>query len=326
MELYQVGGTPVYLPQLALGIAVTLAITAINYRGIQHSARLQNVTTFGLLAVFALFTTLGLMRGSIGNLPPYFADGRGAAGGLLSILAVLPVVPYFLTGFETVPKCAEERARDFEPRRFVHVMLVALAAGTFFYVMVIVVVTMLQPWPSLVKDQFPTATAFERAFGWKWLAHLILFSGMLSLLKVFNGNFLASTRLLYAMGARDLLGARLGRVHERFQTPGPAIALVGALTVVATCLGRPVLGPITEVGSLACSLGWLATCLAYCCGAGGRRSGREIVVGVLGAIMAIALTVIIIIGLKWYLFAVLAAWAGLGLIFWFRRGAAKTAA
>ena len=50
---------------------------------------------------------------------------------------------------------------------------------------------------------------------------------VLSLLKVYNGNFLAATRLLYAMGSRDMLGGPLGRIHPTFQTPGPAILLVG---------------------------------------------------------------------------------------------------
>ena len=68
-------------------------------------------------------------------------DGLGA--GLLSVLAVLQIVPYYLMGFETIPKCSEEAAGDFEARRFVRVMLWALGAATLFYVMVIAVVALL---------------------------------------------------------------------------------------------------------------------------------------------------------------------------------------
>src|SRR5713226_811370 len=49
IELYELAGYPVYLPHLALGLALTAAITAINYRGIRLSATFQNLTVFGLL-------------------------------------------------------------------------------------------------------------------------------------------------------------------------------------------------------------------------------------------------------------------------------------
>ena len=270
LELYRVAGYPVYLPHLLLGLGTTALIVWVNYRGIRHSTALQNWTTFGLLAVFALFSVLGLSRGDADNLPPYFADDRGFGGGILSVLAVLPIVPYYLMGFETIPKCSEEAAGDFEARRFVRVMLWALGVATLFYVTVIAVVALLRPWKTLLEVPFPTAAAFEQAFGWPWLVRLIFLGVVLSLVKVFNGNFLAATRLLYAMGRRDLLGGRLGQVHPRYRTPFVAVAVVGGLSVLGTFLGRAALVPITEVGSLCGAAVWLATSLAYCCGAGGN--------------------------------------------------------
>src|SRR5262249_7970962 len=167
---------PIYLPHLLLGLGTTVVITALNIRGIRHSTLLQNLTTFGLLAIFVLFAGLGLSRGQAENVSPYFAE----EGGLLSVLAGLPIVPYFLMGFETIPKCAEEAAGDFAARRFVRVMLWALGVATFFYVTVISVVALLQPWQGLLQQSFPTAKAFERAFGWPWLVQLIMLGAVLS--------------------------------------------------------------------------------------------------------------------------------------------------
>src|SRR5262249_32258451 len=87
-ELYSVADYPVYLPHLLLGIGTTCMIAGINYVGIRQSTLLQNVTTYGLLIIFALFATLGLLRGDPTNLPPLFAEDRGA---LLSVLAVLQI-------------------------------------------------------------------------------------------------------------------------------------------------------------------------------------------------------------------------------------------
>jgi amino acid transporter len=318
-ELYRIAGKPVYLPHLLLGIGTTLAIVVINYRGVRQSTLLQNATTYGLLAIFALFATLGLLRGDPSNLPPHFAPGRGS---LLSVLLVLQIVPYYLTGFETIPKCSEEATKGFAPRRFMGVMFLALGVGTFFYMTVAGVVALLQPWQTLLNVEYPTAVAFERAFGWPWLVHLIMFGVTLSLVKVYNGNFLAGTRLLYAMGRSKLLAGSLGQVHARFQTPAAAILLVGALGVLGTFLGKAVLLPISEVGSLAVALGWLATSLAFCCGAGGKLRAGAWLVGASGVVVSGLLAVIVAVGFGRYEWLALAGWVVFGLALWFRRPAA----
>jgi basic amino acid/polyamine antiporter, APA family len=321
LELYRVAGYPVYVPHLLLGLATTAAIIWVNYRGIRHSTVLQNWTTFGLLAVFALFSALGLSRGSGERLPPYFADDRGVEGSVLSVLAVLQVVPYYLMGFETIPKCSEEAAGDGAARRFVWIMLWALGTATFFYVTVIGVVCLLQPWQTLLDVPFPTAAAFERAFGWPWLVQLIMLGVVLSLVKVFNGNFLAASRLLYAMGRRDLLGGQLGQVHERYQTPFIAVAVVGGLTVAGVFLGRAVLVPISEVGSLCGAAVWLATSLAYFRGAGGKPTARSRALGVVGAAVAGALLVIVVGSFGAYHWIAFGGWVAIGLALWLARRA-----
>jgi amino acid transporter len=314
LELYRVAGHPVYLPHLFLGAALTAGITAINVRGIRTSARFQNWTTFGLLAIVCVFAPLGCWRGSAEQMRPLFSQGPDLAGVLLSTLAVLPVVPYYLTGFETIPKCAEEAAADFAPRRFGSVMLLALAVGTAFYVAVIAAVAMLYPWEELKGQGFATAIAFRRAFGSEWVVRLLIFAAALSLVKVFNAMFLASTRLLYAMGRRGLLGAGLGAVHARFGTPTVAIGLACVVTLLASLPGRAVLVPISEVASLTGALGWLAACLALAWGAGGDAGRRVRALGLAGAAVSLALVAVAAWSFTRYHWLALAAWAALGLL------------
>ena len=327
IELYSVGGYPVYLPHLLAGLALTTVIVLVNYRGVRLSATFQNLTTFGLLVIFAVFATLGLFKGHTANWQPPFADNRGALGGLVSTLLVLQIVPYFMTGFEAAPKCSEEAHADFHPRHFVRVIFMALGAGIFFYVTIIGVVTLIQPWQSLTKERFATAVAFERAFGSRALVQLIMFAVLLSLLKIFNGNFLTSTRLLFAMGRRELLDARLARVDERHRTPVVAVLFVGSFTAIASFLGQAVLVPISEVGSLAAAVGWLATCLAFSVGAGGvATTARLKMIGYSGAGVAILLIMMKVVPIVpgsfgRYEYLALAAWISLGLVMWKRRTA-----
>jgi len=41
------------------------------------------------------------------------------------------------------------------------------------------------------------------------------------------------------------------------------VLALGGVTALATCLGDAILVPITEVGSMASALGWLAACAAF---------------------------------------------------------------
>ena len=329
IELYRVGGYPVYLPHLLAGLLLTAMIVLVNYRGVRLSATFQNLTTFGLLAIFAIFVTLGLFKGDTANWRPPFADNRGALGGLVSTLLVLQIVPYFMTGFEAAPKCSEEAHADFQSRHFVRVIFMALGAGIFFYVTIIGIVTLIQPWQSLTEERFATAVAFERAFGSRALVQLIMFAVLLSLLKIFNGNFLTSTRLLFAMGRRELLDARLGRIDKHFRTPGVAVLFVGLLTAAASFLGQAVLVPISEVGSLAAAVGWLATCLAFSAGAGGvATTARLRIIGYAGSTVAILLILMKVVPIVpgsfgKYEYLALAGWIALGLVMWKRRNANK---
>ncbi len=108
-----------------------------------------------------------------------------------------------------------------------------------------------------------TAVAFERALGSHWIVSIILAAALLSLFKVFNGNFVAASRLLFALGRRGLVTGSIAYVHPRNQTPSRAILWMGAATAACMFLGDALLIPITEVGGLASATGWLAACAVY---------------------------------------------------------------
>ena len=319
-QLYVVAGSPIYAPQLAVGVALTALIVGVNYRGIKPSGIFQDVTTFGLLAIFAIFTLLGFAKGSPSNMQPLFSH-TGSIGPWLSIFLVLQIVPYFMTGFESVAKGSEEAREGFDPRRFTTAIYAALFAGFIFYVLVIAVVTYVYPWQPIASGQVRTEVAFERTFGSTAIARFILFGAFLSLLKIFNGNFVAATRMLYAIGRRNLVHASLGRVHPVFGTPVVAIGLMGGLTVAAAMLGKAILIPVTEVGSLAVGVGWLSACAAYLAD---RPLGESATMAWVGVVVSVAIVLMKIVPgvpgsfthAEWIAFA---GWSALGVIFWLMR-------
>src|SRR3989475_2018459 len=258
VELYRVAEKPVYLPHLAIGLGLTGLLTLLNYRGIRLSATFQNWTTFGTLALFVVFVGIGITRGSTANFPPLFTHTP-----FISILLVLQIVPYFMTGYESVTKAAEEANPEFRSRSFLRAIWAAIIVGFVFYIIVIAAVGFVAPWHQLIGTPFMTAVAFEHAIGSRWIVSIILASALLSLFKVFNGNFVAASRLLFAMGRRGLVDRSLACVHPFNQTPSVAVLCIGLATAACMFLGDAILVPISEVGSVMSAIGWLATCAAY---------------------------------------------------------------
>ena len=325
--LYTVAGKAITLPRLIAGLGLTALIGLVNHRGIRASGRFQDATTLGLLACFAVFAVLGLARGSAATMAPVFAR-PGATGALVSVILVAQIVPYFMTGFESVGKASEEARAGFDPRRFGGAITGALVAATLFYVIVIAAVAFVFPWQDLVAGRLGTEAAFARAFGSPGIARLILAAAFLSLFKVFNGNFVAATRLLFALGRRRLVPSPLGAIHPRHGTPTVAIVLMTLLTAAAAFLGDALLVPITEVGSLVVGIGWCAACGAYFIRSVPLKDSLTVADGKTAALMGIVVSVAIILmktipavpgsfGVaEWVAFA---GWCALGAGFWMAR-------
>jgi len=316
LPLYEIAGKTITLPRLIAGLGLTALVATVNYRGIRPTGRLQNWTTLGLLALFAMFTALGFARGSPATVAPLFTQ----AGPFVSVLLVLQIVPYFMTGFESVAKGSEEARPGFDPRDFGRAITLAVLAGSAFYVLVVGAVSFVYPWRELVSNHLGTEAAFARAFGSTAIAQLILVAAFLSLFKVMNGNFMAATRMLLALGRRGLVHPSLGAVHPLFGTPRVAIILLAALTAAAALLGDALLVPVTEVGALAAGVGWCAACVAFVRRGGG--GGKALAIS--GGFVSFAIVLLKVIPSvpgsfttpEWI---ALAAWCALGAAFWMRR-------
>jgi len=318
-ELYRIAGRPIYLPHLVIGLALTALLTVLNYRGVRLSATFQNWTSFGTLALFIVFVAFGVSRGSPRNFPPLFTHAP-----LVSILLVIQIVPYFMTGFESVGKAAEEASPDFRSGKFLRAIWMAILVGILFYGCIVAAVSLAAPWRQLTGEKFMTAVAFQQAVGSRWIVNIILAAALLSLFKCFNGNFVAASRLVFALGRRGMVGGRAGTIHEQHQTPSTAVLCVGLATAACMLLGDAILVPVTEVGSVACAIGWSATCAA-CLALDRTRSSvitlspAERAVAAFGLLVGIAMTLMKLLPFipghfTVYEWLVLGIWIALGAI------------
>jgi len=310
-ELYRVAGQPVFLPRLVLGVALTVFLAVLNYRGIRWSAIFQNWTTGTVLLIFVLLLGISAARGAPVNFHPAFRTTP-----FVSILLTLQIVPYFMTGFESVPKVAEEAHPGFRSTGFFRAIMMAVLVGAGFYVLAVAAVAYVAPWQGLLGKRFATAIAFEQALGAQWPVRMIVIMALFGLFQCFNGNFVASSRLLFAFGRRRTIDPRFGEVHEKFLTPSVAILGITAGTIAGLLLGDALLVPVTEVGSMASAMGWFAACLSFWIVE--KRTSMRIVAG-LGIAVSLLLFLMKVLPAfpghfslaEWIAFGI---WAGLGLV------------
>src|SRR5229473_4635929 len=315
-QLYSIDGQPVFLPRLLLGIAMTAFLAVLNYRGIRLSATFQNWTTSMVLLLFVLVAGISGVRGTPANFHPAFH-----AAPFVSILLTLQIVPYFMTGFESVPKVAEEAHPEFRSQGFFRAIAMAVLVGAAFYVLSVAAVAYVAPWQSLLGKRFATAIAFEQALGARWPVRLILIMALFGLFQCFNGNFVASSRLLFAYGRRGTIPPPFGEVHEKFLTPSVAILGITAGTLVGLLLGDALLVPVTEVGSMASAMGWFAACLSFWIVE--KRASMRIVTG-MGIAVSLLLFLMKVLPVfpghfspsEWFAFG---TWVGLGIVLHVRR-------
>jgi len=311
IELYRVAGQPVFLPRLLLGLLLTVILACLNYRGIRASATIQSWATSAVLVVFLVLLLTSLGVGSPSHFQPLFSHAPFA-----SILLTLQIVPYFVTGFESVPKAAEEANPNFQPKDFFKAIAMALLVGAGFYVSAVAAVSYVAPWHDLLGKRFATAIAFEQATHSVWLVRLIFAISLVALVQVFNGNFVASTRLLFAFGRRGTLYPAFATVHSQYLTPIVAILAVSSATLIGLFAGDAILVSVTEVGSLACSVGWFAACLSFLLL---EKSARLRIIALLGILVSLTFILMKVIpaipghfsGSEWL---ALAIWLFLGIL------------
>ena len=309
--LYAIAGHAVYAPRLLLGLALTIFIGFLNYRGVRGSATVQNIATVTVLVLFLLLVCASLLHGSPANLHPAFQGEP-----IIAILLTLQIVPYFLTGFESVPKAAEEASPGFATRGFSGAIFLAVIVGAGFYVLVTAAVSYVAPWQTLLGKPFATAIAFEQGTGVPWLVRIVMASALLALFECFNGNFVASSRLLFAFGRRGTIHSGFAKVHPTLRTPSVAIIAITAATVVGLLMGDAILVPITEVGSMAAATGWFVTCLSFWLVEKSPSKRFFTAVGMLVALLLVLMKMLPIVPghFSRYEWLALAAWLAIGAI------------
>src|SRR6202041_574324 len=148
-------------------------------------------------------------------------------------------------GFDSVSTAAEECKN---PQRDVPIGIIAtLIICTLLYIGVVVVLTGLVPWNSLVDYAAPFVNTLKKLHftGVRLVVLLGALMGMISSLLVFQ---LGQARVWFAMSRDGLFPKIFGRVHPKYQTPAFSTWMAGF--VVGVPAGLLDIGTLADLSNL----------------------------------------------------------------------------
>jgi APA family basic amino acid/polyamine antiporter len=221
--------------QVAVAIALTLAISGLNYVGVRWGARANNLTAVVKVAALVAFGILGplLGEGSFEHLLP----ARGAASAIsLSAfaLALSPVLFSYLGWNSSVYVASEIHDPD---RTLPRSLFMGIAVCTAVYLLVNVAYLYALPVDELRGQPNAGEAAAQALFGGLG-GRLVGIFVLVSILGTLNATVLVGPRIAYAMALDGLFFSGADRTHATYRTPMVAIGVqAGVAVVILLALG-----------------------------------------------------------------------------------------
>ncbi|MGW5970992.1 APC family permease [Streptomyces sp. NPDC055186] len=209
----------------AVAVAAVVALTAVNYGGVQKSAWLTRVIVAVVLAVLAFVVVVSLTSGQ--------ADaGRltvGVSGGVGGVLQAAGLLFFAFAGYARIATLGEE-VRD-PARTIPRAIPLALGVALVVYAAVAIAVLSVLGAEGLGGAGAPLADAV-RVAGFAELTPVVRVGAAAAALGSLLALILGVSRTTLAMARDRHLPGALATVHPRFQVPHRAELAVGAVVAV----------------------------------------------------------------------------------------------
>ncbi|WP_329412651.1 APC family permease [Streptomyces sp. NBC_00704] len=209
----------------AVAVAAVVALTAVNYRGIQKSAWLTRVIVAVVLVVLASVVVVCLGSGA-SEAERLEVGLSGGSGGALQAAALLF---FAFAGYARIATLGEE-VRDPE-RTIPRAIPLALGIALLVYACVAVAVLSVSGATALGQASAPLADAV-RAAGAPGLVPVVRVGAVVAALGSLLALILGVSRTTLAMARDGHLPHVLAVVHPRFQVPHRAELAVGVTVAV----------------------------------------------------------------------------------------------
>ncbi|QED47803.1 APC family permease [Cytobacillus dafuensis] len=320
--MWTIAGWDVYFSWVAVGMIGSIIVTWINWIGVKQAAFLQLILTI-LLALVGLSLIFGsAFGGEISNLSPLFT------GGMAGIMAVMIMTPFMFVGFDVIPQMAEEM--NIPKKTVGSVLLLSVFLAIFWYVFIILGVSLSLNDGQLQVSSLPTADAMGAVFSSAVFSKILILGGIAGILTSWNAFIIGGSRVMYAMAQDGMLPKWFSHLHPKYKTPSNAIFIIGLLATLSPLLGRPALVWLVDAGGLSIVIAYFIVSVSFVVLRKTQpelerpfRAGESNLIGVLATILSVGFIILYMPGMpasliwpyEWIIFGV---WWIFGLVFFIR--------
>lgn len=268
--LYEIGGSPVYLKALLIGLALSCVLIFINWSGTEISSKVQNISCYTMIVGFFVIVFFAFLKCDFHHLTLATSEGidsslvRKSLG--VGMLSVISLAPFYFSGFDTICQGAEESETSMDYGKLGLVIVFGMAATGFYYIMMILSAGMAVPTATFVDLERPSICYMFRLLYPGALGNVLYFATLITalagLFTTWNGFYAAGARLCLGMGRSGLLPPVFAKIHPKHHTPVAGNLLFGLACLAGPFIGIGLIDPLTIIGSFAFMVCWLCTVLS----------------------------------------------------------------
>ncbi len=326
---YNIAGYEVYFGEALLSWSALWILGAVCIRGGKLAAWVQTISALTLFGGVAICFCAILASGvNIFDISPAF---RPDTNNLAATFGIVVLAPWAFVGFESISQSAE--GFTFPIKKTFVILLCAVIASALVYIgLGIIAISVLPPgydnWFEYISnlknmDGFaglPTLHAVYTTMGETGMKILLaavlggVFTGIL-------GNYIAASRLIFALSRDDVLPAWFGHLNS-FKTPQNAILFIMLLSMPIPLLGRTAINWIIDVNTIGATIDYTYTSIVAFIVAREIGKTKPQITGIFGAVVSAMFFLYFMIPNFWIVSAmstesylILIGWSILGFVF-----------
>lgn len=326
---YQVAGYDVYMGEAFLTLAVIMLFGGICMNSKRAAIVIQTVMAIVLVCGVVVCAVAVLGGEGFTRMQPVTAPGGGSLAR--QALKIVVLAPWAFVGFESVSNSTQ--GFKFSPKRSIWIMLASLIAGAACYILLTLIAAAEHPaqyasWAEYVADlgsqsgydSIPAFYAVHAAMGHRGLIVLGL-TVTAGIVTGLVGNYIAASRLMYAMTEDKILPAWFGALDSN-GNPANAFKFLTAISLVIPFVGRAAIGWIVDISTIGALIAYAYTSASAFKLARGGKNRLVCVTGLIGTLLSLLLFVYFMVpniwtvsGLSTASYLILIIWSVLGVLF-----------
>jgi len=283
--LYNVAGYPVYLSEILIASLIILLFAYINIKGLQLSARVQNIMIL-LMVVNAIIVFAYMFMKTDHSLimNTYILNYRFH---ITEVARIFAIVPFLFVGFDVIPQVSTDL--NFEAPKATRMALLAILAGVIFYNLLNITTGLVYTPEKALLEEWALGTAVLDHMG--YLGFILLIISLAGAVAGgINGFMLGSSKLIGSLSAYRLIPEKYKKENHNgvFENGVKFVALV---SLIAPWFGREVIIYIVNMSSLLAAVAYF-----YVCYIGFKNSrGLDRYASAVGAFMSLMFIALLLI-------------------------------